>query len=241
MTRSFSNRLQSAIRRRRESPPAASQNNRATALRPLRLEYLESRRLLAIFTVDNLDDGPVEAAGERPGTLRQAVFDANASDGTADTIQFADGLYGTILLTEGELTISDSLTIEGPGAIQLTVAAFDPTPEQKNGDGNRIFNVDDDDAGSVLDVSISGLTLTGGDVAGDGGGAIISYENLTIAETVITGNSAFSEGGLLNAGGAILGLRGDLTILNSTLHNNRVFHDRYSVGGAIAFGRVISR
>src|SRR5262249_50700902 len=62
----------------------------------LQLEQLEGRSLPSTFTVQNLHD-----AG--PGSLRQAVLDANAHPGP-DAIRFAHGLHGTIALTGGELS-----------------------------------------------------------------------------------------------------------------------------------------
>src|SRR5258708_6855039 len=50
-----------------------------------------------------------------PGSLRQALADAN--DG--DTIIFA--VSGTITLTSGGLPITKNLTISGPGADQLSI------------------------------------------------------------------------------------------------------------------------
>lgn len=49
--------------------------------RKLRLAELERRVVPATFTVTNTLDGPVAAAGALPGSLRQAVFDANAVAG----------------------------------------------------------------------------------------------------------------------------------------------------------------
>ena len=46
----------------------------------------------------------------------------------------------------GELAITDSTTIIGPGANLLTIDASgnDPTPGRtNNGDGSRVFNIDD--------------------------------------------------------------------------------------------------
>src|SRR5215471_850415 len=51
-----------------------------------------------------------------PGSLRQALVDAN--DG--DTID-ATGVSGTILLTSGGLSVTKNVTISGPGANQLAV------------------------------------------------------------------------------------------------------------------------
>ena len=55
--------------------------------RPLRFESLETRRLLAVFTVTNLSDAPVAAPGDAPGTLRQALYDSN-NNAEVDTINF---------------------------------------------------------------------------------------------------------------------------------------------------------
>ena len=48
----------------------------------LRLEALESRRLLASFTVTNVSDSG-------PGSLRQAILDSNNAVGATNTIDFA--------------------------------------------------------------------------------------------------------------------------------------------------------
>src|SRR5262245_14441314 len=79
--------------------------------RVLRVEALEDRRLLATFTVVNLND-----AG--PGSLRQSILDANAAPG-ADEILMPT-LVGEIHLTSGELLITDSVAITGSSASVLT-------------------------------------------------------------------------------------------------------------------------
>src|SRR6476620_5398616 len=61
-----------------------------------------------IITITNTNDSG-------PGSLRQALADAN--DG--DTINFA--VTGAIALTTGELLVNKSLTISGPGAGVLAV------------------------------------------------------------------------------------------------------------------------
>jgi len=65
------------------------------------------------YTVINAND-----AG--PGSLRQAVLDANAQPG-ADEILFDSTVTGTIQLSSGGLEVIDSLSIRGPGAETLTV------------------------------------------------------------------------------------------------------------------------
>ena len=96
-------------------------------------------------TVTNLDD-----SGD--GSLRQAILDANANPG-ADTIDFQDELSGTIPLTSGELpTITEDLTITGPGTFSITVSG---------NHASRVFQVN----GKVT-AAISGLTISDGSIAG---------------------------------------------------------------------------
>lgn len=116
----------------------------------------------ATFSVSNLAD-----AG--PGSLRQAVLDANAAAGS-DEIVFAAGLNGTITLTLGEMKITDDLVVHGPGADVITVSGNNLS---------RIFNIDDGSATELIDVTLSGLTLTRGHAVGTGG-AISATENLQI-------------------------------------------------------------
>ena len=100
--------------------------------RRLRIEPLEDRRLLAVVTVNTLDD--TVDFNDGVTSLREAIFATNHGGG-ADTIEFAAALTSggpaTIMLTQGELKITDSLTINGPGANLLTIDASgnDPTPD----------------------------------------------------------------------------------------------------------------
>ena len=126
------------------------------------------------ITVTNTNDSG-------PGSLRQALVDAN--DG--DTITFA--VTGTITLTSGELLVDRSITISGPGAANLAV----------NGNANgRVFHV-----ASGMTVTISGLTTTNGNANGQsypddsGGGVYNDHANATLSNCTITGNSAFTFGG----------------------------------------------
>src|SRR5262245_36328855 len=117
------------------------QKQAASPGRRLRFEPLEDRRLLAIYTVTNLTDDFVSQI-PAPGTLRRAISDANATL-EADSIVFQPDLSGTLLLTFERLTITRSLTINGPGADVITIDArgTDPTPNENNGDGTRVFSI----------------------------------------------------------------------------------------------------
>ena len=158
--------------------------------RRLGCERLEDRRLLATVTVDVLDDS-VDLADGRT-SLREAVFATNTVSG-ADEIRFDPALFAggarTILLTHGELAITDSLTITGPGAELLTIDASgnDPTPQVNNGDGSRLLRFMA--VSGLATHTLTGVTLTGGDVLGDGG-AVMATNSLSLANVRIVDNSA---------------------------------------------------
>lgn len=66
---------------------------------------------MARFAVTTNLDTPAAEAGET--TLREAVALANAATG-ADEITFAAGVGGTeVLLTQGQIWVTDDLTIDG--------------------------------------------------------------------------------------------------------------------------------
>ncbi len=166
----------------------------------------------ATFQVTNLNDDT------GAGSLRKAIDDANLAAG-ADTVQFASGVSGRIELTQA-LSITDPVTISGPGANQVTVDG--------NGVG-RVFNANFGNAVPAKPVTISGLTLTGGNVVGLNGGAVYAYgADLTLEDMVVTANSAGISGGGVFAG------YGQVVIRDSTLSGN----DAGVIGGAITVGNA---
>ena len=195
--------------------------------RRLQMERLEDRYVLSVATVNTALD--VVDLSDNVTSLREALFFTNALIGH-DTIEFDASLAGqTIQLTLGELSIKDSLTINGLGQSMLTIDASgnDPTSSTDNGDGSRIFNIDDGNGLNLLDVSINGLTLLGGDITGIGsGGAILNSEALVLSDSTIKENSAFQGGGIFNA--AV----GSTTVVRSTIASNRAANGAgiYSVG-----------
>jgi hypothetical protein len=136
-------------------------------------------------------------------SLREAIGLANGSAG-ADVVSFAFDVPQTIRLALGELDITDSVVIEGPGAGNLTVDAQGIS---------RVFKVDDNLVTHYLDVTFDGLTITGGDTLTSGGG-IRSFENLTVTRSTISGNSTNA------AGGGVYHRFGNLSINESTISNN---------------------
>ncbi|MFV2070061.1 MAG: choice-of-anchor Q domain-containing protein, partial [Pirellulales bacterium] len=206
----FSGRL-SLSSRRSSCSRRASRGKRARA-RALGYESLEQRRLLAI-TVDTLVDELDGSIVDGDVSLRDALELAPPGE-TIDFDASLDG--GTILLTLGELAIADAITIDATALSDgLTVDASgnDPTPEEDNGDGSRVFNVDDADDSPTLEVAIRGLTLSGGDVSANGG-AIFNQENLTVTNSTISANSA------RQVGGGIWAFEGAVSIDHSILVGN---------------------
>ncbi|MDO8362066.1 MAG: choice-of-anchor Q domain-containing protein [Actinomycetota bacterium] len=150
------------------------------------------------FEVTNLND-------DGAGSLRQAVADANALAGP-DTITFQSGLTGTIVLTTGQLNITDSVTVTGPGAAVLSVSG---------NDASRVFYLYNP-AVTPIDVTITDLTVTDGNAAaGLGGGIVVMDENLTLSHVVVK-DSAASKGGGLSADGFNMAL----TISDSQITGN---------------------
>jgi hypothetical protein len=163
----------------------------------------------------------LNAADHGTGTLRQAILDANATAG-ADTILFANRLSRITLLT-GELTISDSVTLEGPGAAALTISG--------NG-SSRVFHVT---AGTV---TLAGMTIANGLADGrssgvaSAGGGIFNAGDLTLIGVTLSHNRAIGDPQaiipafppiLLFAGGALGGgvaNVGNLTVLHCTFMAN---------------------
>ncbi len=175
-----------------------------------------------IITVTNTNDSG-------PGSLRQALADAN--DG--DEITFA--VTGTITLTSGELLVNHSIEISGPGSASLAV----------NGNGShRVFHVSSAQTVTISDLMISngndynaggiyndGATLTvdncvftANSGGGYGGGGIMNdgsnaNANLTVNNCLFDGNSAdFLGGGILNF--TTSSTTANLTVSSCTISNN---------------------
>ena len=169
-------------------------SRRAASQRRLKCETLELRQLLAVVTVNTLVDEADGSITDGDISLRDAI--ATAADG--DIIDFDEALGGgTILLTLGELLVTRSMTIDAsaiPQRVTIDASGNDPTPDVNQNDGSRIFLIDDREDSVVSEVTLSGLTLTGGDVGSDGG-AVCSRENLSIEKTTISHNHSGSSGG----------------------------------------------
>jgi len=206
------------------------------------------------FTVTNTNDSG-------PGSLRQAMIDANANAPAIDTITFDATVFATmqtITLTTGELTVNDSVTVNGPGASLLQI---------NGNNASRIFNIFV--GGSQGTINITGMTLnnaattaSGGAIlnyneflsltgvtitnctasASSGGGGAIAHQStsgsLALDNCILTGNKAT---GSFGDGGAIL-LQGSIpiTISNSVITNNSATDDGGAINNALGGTLIIA-
>src|SRR3954470_21725713 len=154
----------------------------------------------ATLVVNSLaDNGPGNCT--TTCTLRDAIAVAAA----ADTITFS--VTGAIVLTRGPLSVSKSLTIQGPGPAGLAV------------DGNQIDTVFDVSPGSgVNQVAISGLTVRNAGFTSNLSGGIFvgTGATLTLSNAVVTNNAANNGGGIASQGTLIAT---NVTISNNTADN----------------------
>ncbi|NMG06777.1 hemolysin [Brasilonema sp. UFV-L1] len=168
-----------------------------------------------ITVTSNADNGA--------GSLREAIAQAQSGD----TIQFDSSLANqTITLTSGQLTVDETLTIDGSGANGLTISG---------NNASRIFDVV---PGSNF--SLQNLTLANGKASGTGedgsGGAIrtISSDQLT---TLNVENSRFIDNSSSGLGGGAIwsGFKTANTVTNSVFEgNDSTAGKNERGGGAIA-------
>jgi hypothetical protein len=185
------------------------------------LESLEGRLLLSTFLV--VDLGDAGAGAGQAGDLRYCIDTANANTDLSNRIVFQPGLTGTIRLTQGELAVTKSLRIDGPGADQLTVSG---------GHQSGVFNVTAPAGQSVI---LGGLTIadgTGSPWFGGythGGGVNVDATAVTLNDCVLEDNSVTPSG----FGSGIAGGTTSTLVLNDC-----TIADNTGLGGLASFGRL---
>ena len=148
----------------------------------------------------------VNNANTGAGSLRAAI----ASSVNGDTIDFnLSGCPCTIILASELIIQNRSIIISGPGSSQLTVS----------GNGvSRVFHIQGQASPAV---TISGLTITNGVTTANGGGVYLQDGTLTLANSVVTNNSAPALAGSTGYGGGIMvDAITTLNVINSTISNN---------------------
>lgn len=177
----------------------------------------------AVYTPTKLTDS-ADGACDIDCSLREAVIAANARAGE-DVILLNQGIYvlsragNETAAAAGDLNLTDDLVLIGQGATRTGI----------NGGGlDRIFQIPGGITVEIRDVTLSNGRSTGA------GGAIRNEGVLTIARSVIEGNSTVAGTAGAGFGGAILtdGAESTLTVTGSTLSSNSAMGG----GGAIAIG-----
>lgn len=168
--------------------------------------------LLSFLFVGKIDISPVSAAtitvtntnDVGPGSLRQAILDANPGD----TITFASDLSGETITLNPPLEINKNLVIDGSSLL---------VPITLDGESVRVLLIH-----SGISVTLDSLIIQNGYDPNYGGGIYNNLNsNLTLTNCTLIGNSsALRGGGIYNAG--------TLTVTNSTFYGNFAAH-----GGAI--------
>jgi CSLREA domain-containing protein len=181
-------------------------------------EFPQAGPSFIVNTTADHDDG---VCGLLDCTLREAINAANAQNG-ANMITFADNVIGTISFINGlgPLTVTDSVTILGPGARVLVVSAATQ---------DRVFVFSNGTS------TVSGLTIRDGfQVASLGSGdsesgaGIYNQANLTVNGCSFANNEAFGAisstlgaNGGDGLGGAIYN-KAALTVNDCTFSTNQV-------------------
>ncbi len=212
----FTSMLRSVKRGRGRVPKNGRNSYRNSRWFAPRLEILDDRTLLSTLTVlNNLDRGA--------GSLRDTIVQA----ASGDTIVFDPGLNGqTITLTSDQLTITKSLTLQGPGADLLAISG---------NDANRVFAIK-----NGVTVTIAGLTITQGRAVGfnGGGGILNSGSALSLVNTILSNNrhiasnadsKSMGGGAIYNRSGGVLTVSASSFIGNESIGREGSFGE----GGAI--------
>jgi hypothetical protein len=188
-----------------------------------------------------------------PGSLRQVLTDVN----NGDTVTFDEALNDQIIqLTSAELVIDKNITISGPGpnllgvdrSSQTSFRIFHVMPGYtvtitgltiKSGDGSQqggggILN---DHANLTIDSCIVQNNVafqfnSGGGIYNDGSGG---SSTLTILNSTVTGNYAYSAGGGIYNDAANAGIAA-VSLTNSSVHGNTAAHNEFPAGGGVGGG-----
>jgi Ca2+-binding RTX toxin-like protein len=176
---------------------------------------------MATFIVDTIGDGIDGDYSAGHLTLREAIALANANPG-ADRIVFAASLKNAeIILTQGELFVTDALAIDGDtstdGRADVTIS----------GSGqSRIFNV----AGDGASLAVDSLALADGFAYSGTGGAIYANycDGITIRRTTFSDCMAAGGGGAIYARSTALDMAQSLFTGNGSGGNGGGI---YLVGG----------
>lgn len=205
------------------------------------------------FVVDDDADTPIDsptgcdATGDLTTcTLREAIWEANNNGNSPEvdqiTFDLGAGSDNIITLAQsfqlggsyepnligGDLDITESVTIDGPG-ITVDASGINNTDgfDAAAGNQDRVFDVLNPYGFAVV-TTIRGLTITGGFTQpGEHGGGVRATNcgagvNLVLDDVTVTGNMADPSpfGSAYTRGGGVYSLAVDLDIMSSTISGN---------------------
>lgn len=189
---------------------------------------LPSAASAAVWQVTNTGDGPFTCPSASACTLRGAIAQADGASGN-DVVRVPSGHY---TVNVNPIFVTAGMQIVGTAGSATTTV-------EHSGGAAGILSI----SSAATDVTVSGLTLTGGQ-APDGGAIASQASSLTLSHDVFT-NNAPATAGAAGAGGAVEVLGSGpkvLTVENSTFSSNRAGGDGTDTdssgdgqGGAIAF------
>jgi hypothetical protein len=136
---------------------------------------------------------------------------------------------GATLLVSG--TCRGSFSIDGNS---LTVKGTTGATLDASGSADRTLSI------STGNVQLIGLTITGGSVSGGGGGGLlVDHATVSLARSIVTGNSATEVANAATGGAGVENYYGTLSIKNTTISNNVASGSGLSAitgGGILNFG-----
>lgn len=197
----------------------------------------------ATFTVTRFDDPAPDGCAPGDCSLREAVIDANANPGTADTISLGPGTYtltragtGEDAASTGDLDVTTNINIVGAGAASTII---------DGGLNDRIFDMA---AGlPISTLSLSDLTLRNGNPgAGNGGGIRVgNSDTLNLSSVIVADNFSGLNGGGISSAGTVN--MTDVTVRDNQasgvgggFHNagatSRLTATRATISGNVALG-----
>ncbi len=194
------------------------------------------------YIVTNVNDGPVTKAGDLPGSLRQAIFDSNAFAG-ADTILFDSTMFNvaqTIGITAGVMSISGSLTIDGPVAGKLTLDAKSKSAVLTAQSQQSVIVLNHltitaagSSTASAIAVVVNSLTMNDCVIAGNKIRGLYCEGSLTLTDCVIANNAVAS-------GTAGVLANGNTVIIRCTFADNVTTSQNGSAGGLNFVGESLT-
>ena len=183
---------------------------------------------MATFTVNSSAD--VVDGNFNQLSLREAVNRANATT-AADTIVFANTLEGqTLVLSQGQLVLTQDLTIDGDLDNDGTVVTID---------GNHVDRLLTNQGSDDVALSLIDLALVNGRANGTDGGAIQFSGNdssLKLLRCELANNATVGYGSGAG-GGAIATSAGVFEIVDSRIHHNE---SADSAGAILITGGTVS-